>query len=217
MVAAVNTTTNTAVTSGATAAANGTDASASQDRFLKLLVAQLNNQDPMNPMDNAQMTTQLAQINTVTGIQQLNQTVTSLVSQFSSMQMLQGSSLVGHDVLTAGSTISKDGTTGRGGVELAGAADSVSVQVINASGAVVDTVDMGAQTAGRHTFTTDLSKYDSSGSLSFKVIAVNGTQTVTATPLIQDKVTSVGSDTSGLTLDLANSPTVSYTSIKSVL
>ncbi|HPW83568.1 MAG TPA: flagellar hook capping FlgD N-terminal domain-containing protein, partial [Rhodoferax sp.] len=41
------------------------DAEKSQDRFLKLLVAQLNNQDPMNPMDNAQMTSQMAQINTV--------------------------------------------------------------------------------------------------------------------------------------------------------
>ena len=49
-----------------------TDPAAAQDRFLKLLVAQLNNQDPMNPMDNAQMTSQMAQINTVTGIQQLN-------------------------------------------------------------------------------------------------------------------------------------------------
>ena len=53
----------------------GTDPAAAQDRFLKLLVAQLNNQDPMNPLDNAQMTSQIAQINTVTGIQQLNQTM----------------------------------------------------------------------------------------------------------------------------------------------
>ena len=52
-----------------------TDPNAAQDRFLKLLVAQLNNQDPMNPLDNAQMTSQMAQINTVTGIQQLNQTM----------------------------------------------------------------------------------------------------------------------------------------------
>ncbi|MEG0141807.1 MAG: flagellar hook capping FlgD N-terminal domain-containing protein, partial [Comamonas sp.] len=55
-----------------------TDPNEAQDRFLKLLVAQLNNQDPMNPMDNAQMTSQMAQINTVTGIQQLNQTMQSM-------------------------------------------------------------------------------------------------------------------------------------------
>ena len=53
-------------------ATTANDSAAAQDRFLKLLVAQLNNQDPMTPMDNAQMTSQIAQINTVTGIQQLN-------------------------------------------------------------------------------------------------------------------------------------------------
>jgi len=62
-------TTGTA-TSGTTTAAS--DANASQDRFLKLLVAQLNNQDPMNPMDNAQMTSQMAQISTVSSVQQVN-------------------------------------------------------------------------------------------------------------------------------------------------
>jgi flagellar basal-body rod modification protein FlgD len=45
-----------------------------QDRFLKLLVSQLKNQDPLNPLDNAQVTTQLAQISTVTGLEQLNAT-----------------------------------------------------------------------------------------------------------------------------------------------
>jgi flagellar basal-body rod modification protein FlgD len=55
-----------------TAGNTSNDPQAMQDRFLKLLVAQINNQDPLNPMDNAQMTTQMAQINTVSGIQQLN-------------------------------------------------------------------------------------------------------------------------------------------------
>lgn len=62
------------VTDSTNTKANANDPAAAQDRFLKLLVAQLNNQDPMNPLDNAQMTSQIAQINTVTGIQQLNQT-----------------------------------------------------------------------------------------------------------------------------------------------
>ena len=76
-------TTTSSVTGNSTAAltnltgGSGTvsDATAAQDRFLKLLVAQLNNQDPMNPMDNAQMTSQMAQINTVTGINKLNETI----------------------------------------------------------------------------------------------------------------------------------------------
>ena len=104
---------STAVGTTATRADTTTDASAGQDRFLKLLVAQLNNQDPMNPLDNAQMTSQIAQINTVTGIQQLNDTVKGLVSQFAAQQMLQGSAMVGHQVLAEGNTLSVDTESGQ--------------------------------------------------------------------------------------------------------
>ena len=64
---------NAAGTQSATAAANE-----ASDRFLKLLVTQMQNQDPLNPMDNAQVTSQMAQINTVTGIDKLNNTVAGL-------------------------------------------------------------------------------------------------------------------------------------------
>ena len=79
-------------------------------------MAQLNNQDPMNPLDNAQMTSQMAQINTVTGIQQLNQTMASMAAQFNSLlQVMQGTALVGRSVLTEGSTVTIDDKTGKGG------------------------------------------------------------------------------------------------------
>lgn len=209
--------TSQAATSATTgSAAQGAD-TASQDRFLKLLVAQLNNQDPMNPMDNAQMTTQLAQINTVSGIEQLNKTVTSLVSQFTSMQMMQGSALVGRDVLADGSTITKDGATGRGGVSLAEAANSVTVDVMDANGTVVSTVNMGALAAGNHSFESDLSKYKSTGTLTFKVTALNGTRAVSSTPLIRDKVESISSGTNGIVMDLVNNKSVNYSTVKAVL
>ena len=145
-----------AATTADTANAKATaanDPAASQDRFLKLLVAQLNNQDPMNPLDNAQMTSQIAQINTVTGIATLNDTVKSLSSQFMQSQALQGASLVGRSVLTEGKALhfNADGTA-TGGFELANAADSVKVEVVSAAGRVVDTVDVGAASAGRTGF-----------------------------------------------------------------
>ena len=76
-------------TAASSKAESATDPAAAQDRFLKLLVAQLNNQDPMNPLDNAQMTSQIAQINTVTGIQQLNDTVKGMMNQFAAQQQVQ--------------------------------------------------------------------------------------------------------------------------------
>src|SRR4051812_49353130 len=75
---------------------NTTEAS---DRFMKLLVAQMKNQDPLNPMDNAQVTSQMAQISTVTGIDKLNSSVQGLSTQFIQMQALQSAALVGSDVI----------------------------------------------------------------------------------------------------------------------
>ncbi len=65
-----------------------TSAAEQQDRFMKLLVTQMKNQDPLNPMDNATLTTQIAQINTVAGIEKLNTAVEGLTSQFAAMRQL---------------------------------------------------------------------------------------------------------------------------------
>ena len=124
----------------------------SADRFLKLLVAQMENQDPMNPMDNAQITSQMAQINTVTGIQTLNSTVQGLNTQFVQMQALQGAALVGREVTVAGNKLEVQGGSATGGFDLAGTADTVKVEVLDTSGRVVDTQQLGALEAGRHDF-----------------------------------------------------------------
>ena len=76
-----NTKTGAASNTGASSP-TGTSAQETSDRFLKLLVAQLQNQDPMNPMDNAAVTTQMAQIQTVTGVSTLNSSIQGLASQF---------------------------------------------------------------------------------------------------------------------------------------
>ena len=195
----------------------GTSAAQAQSQFLTLLVAQLNNQDPTNPMDNAQMTTQLAQINTVSGIQQLNQTVTSLTSQMSAMQMMQSSSLVGQKVLVSGSSVTMDGSNGVGGFSLPSAASNVTVNLLNAAGTVVSTVPMGSLSAGNHTFSSDLSGYTGGGALTFQVQATNGSTAVTATPMIEDTVTSIESGTNGMTLNLANNAPVAYSAVQGVL
>ena len=70
-VGATSSTSDVNVTSSPASSA-AADATITSDRFLKLLVAQMQNQDPLNPMDNAQVTSQMAQINTVTGIDKLN-------------------------------------------------------------------------------------------------------------------------------------------------
>lgn len=201
--------------SKATAAANPAEA---QDRFLKLLVAQLNNQDPMNPMDNAQMTSQMAQINTVTGIQQLNQTMESMATQFNSLQVMQGTALIGRNVLTEGSSVAMVEGTGKGGFELPSGATGVTVEVMTAGGQVVDKLNMGARTAGRHTFDWDSSQYKGAkDTLQFKVTAVNGSTPVNATALNLVRVSAAGAQDGQLQLTLANGKTINYNQIKALV
>src|SRR5215216_1743278 len=97
---ASNSTTRTSNVASTPPVAGASDAT-SADRFLKLLVAQMQNQDPLNPMDNAQVTSQMAQINTVNGIEKLNNSVEGLSGHFMQMQALQGAALVGRDVIVA--------------------------------------------------------------------------------------------------------------------
>ncbi len=188
----------------------------SQDRFLKLLVAQLNNQDPMNPMDNAEMTSQIAQINTVTGIQQLNSTVKSLSEQFASTQMLQSSSLIGHNVLVEGSSMSRFENTSSGVFELGDNATGVKVEVVTPGGVVLDTLQLGALASGTHGFSWDASAYANTD-LQFKVTASNGGNTVKSTTYMQDKVVYVGMEGGQLSLELESAGTVAYSKVKGVL
>lgn len=205
------------VNSGASANAS-TDPAAMQDRFLKLLVAQLNNQDPMNPLDNAQMTTQMAQINTVTGIQQLNLAMQTMAEEFSTMQQIQGISLIGRSVLTEGDRMSFSDATGTGYFDLAGAATGVKVEIVTPGGVVVDTVDLGAQEKGRRSFEWDAGSYSgNTADLRFRVSAAAGEGTVTATPLAQAQVVATGSSAGALTLTLDNGDVVNYFRIHSVL
>ncbi len=188
-----------------------------QDRFLKLLVAQLSNQDPMNPLDNAQMTSQIAQINTVTGITQLNSTVKSMLTQVQSSQALQGAAVVGRDVVYAGDRMTRVGDIAAGAFDLDGAATAVSVQVIAPNGQVLETAQLGAMDSGRHSFSWDASAYSADTNFTFKVTASASGKAVTSTTLSEDKVLGVSTINDVLTLQLANDGYMPYSSVKSIL
>ena len=157
------------------------------------MVAQLANQDPLNPMDNAELTSQMAQINTVSGIQQLNATLSSMSSQFSGLQALQSTSLIGKLAVVNGSQLgySEDGMA-QGGVLLSGPAESVLVEIMGTNGSVIDTVDLGARAAGQHSFEWDASDADRSKIAGFRIKATQGGEDVSASPLSTLRVASVG-------------------------
>lgn len=193
------------------------DASSQQDRFMKLLVAQLNNQDPMNPMDNAQITSQTAQISTVSGIQQLNDTIKSMATQFASMQVLQGASLIGRDVLSEDGKLPIANGVGKGAVDLASNADKVAVQILSAGGQVLDTINLGALNAGRQSFEWDASKHPGLTNLSFKVTATQGGTNVQTTSLARDTITSVVNNGTSMSIQLQSGKTIAYDAVKAIL
>ena len=119
-----------------------------QDRFLKLLVTQMKNQDPLNPLDNAQVTSQLAQISTVNGIEKLNATHRDHGKQLQRRTNSAGGDMIGKDVLVPGSMLQVAGGGGIFGVDLAQAADQVKVTIHDASGREIRTMDLDAQAAG---------------------------------------------------------------------
>ncbi|WP_018150232.1 flagellar hook assembly protein FlgD [Leeia oryzae] len=203
-------------------ATSGTSVSQNQeDRFLKLLVTQLQNQDPLNPMDNSQTTSQMAQISTVSGIEKLNTTIQSLASSFAASQSFQAATLVGRNVLTAGSTLNLASGAAQGGIELGADADKVTVTVKDSFGNTVDEVDMGAQKAGVMNFTWDGTNTDGTkvadGKYTFSVKATSASKAVDATALTYGKIASATFSTSGISLSVPDVGSIALTDIKQIL
>ncbi|MFM0596771.1 MULTISPECIES: flagellar hook assembly protein FlgD [Paraburkholderia] len=206
-----------------TSSSSSTSASSLQQTFLQLLVAQLQNQDPTNPMDSSQMTSQLAQINTVSGISQLNTTLSSLATQMSAGQQSQAALLIGSTVLAPGNSVTvASGKAGSFGVQLANSVSDLQVVVKNSAGTIVNTIDLGKQSAG--TVPVGWTPTDTAGNTlpdgTYTISAVgtiNGQQ-ATATTLSSATVQSVVMQSTGTPgLVLSNGTTVGLTNVAAIL
>lgn len=204
---ATNTSNNLAVT-------NGTDL---QSTFMKLLVAQLQNQDPLNPMDNSQMTSQLAQINTVNGIQQMNTTMSAMLTQNAATQ---ASSMIGRTVQVPTTSLTLVSGTANFGVSVPNGADDVVVTIKNAAGVAVRTVDLGQMTAGSGNYTwngkDDKGNQLADGSYTIGVAATQAGQVVSANALGVDKVAGVTINNGTMQLVLASGGTAKLSDVASI-
>jgi flagellar basal-body rod modification protein FlgD len=191
---------------GATASDSQT---ATAERFLTMLVAQMKNQDPLNPMDNAQVTSQMAQINTVSGLEQVNMSVRSLNGQMLQMQALQGAALVGREVTVPGDRLAVADGVGRGGFDLDAKANAVRMEVLNANGTVIGTKALGALEAGRHFFEWGAGSTADTAGLRFRVVSGLGDdQKSHLTTLMRDRVTAVSTEGDALNVSLQRGGTV---------
>ena len=221
------TTSATSSTSSIYSAINGTStttktaAEEQQDRFLTLLVTQLQNQDPLNPMDNAEMTSQMAQMSTVEGIEKLNTSVNSLVDSIGTSQSMQAASMIGKNVMVSGSSLTLSDGAAYAGINLPSAADQVTIKILDSNGNVIQTEELGAQDAGVINIAWDGVLADgttaSDGTYTFTVEAVQGGSAITATALQVGTVSAVTRTSDGFKLDLGALGTVNYSDVLEII
>jgi len=214
-------TTSSATTSSAAGAGGvtlgGTD-------FLTLMLAQLKNQDPTSPIDSNAFLSQLAELSEVQGITQLNTSFSTLSNSLVSSQALQASSLLGHQALVSSSTaaVTTAGATVTGAVQVPQTTSDVQLNITNSSGVLVQSIDLGAQSAGLANFSWNGQASNGSAappgtySLSATVNGVaSGTAVGTYVNGTVDSVT-MGSGSSGLILNVAGLGSVPFSSVAQI-
>jgi len=213
-----------AAVNGASASKTATTSATqgTEDRFLKLLVTQMKNQDPLNPLDNAQVTSQMAQLSTVTGIEKLNTSLSDMSKSFMANQSLQAATMIGHNVLVPGDAgLNLSSGKAAAGVDLQGPADTLVVAIKDQSGTVVRKIDLGGQAnAAAIPFAWD-GKNDSGqtladGKYTFDITAMQGANKVTADKLALSQVDSVTLGTAGVSLNVAGIGAVDAAKVKQI-
>jgi flagellar basal-body rod modification protein FlgD len=193
-----------------------------EDRFLTLLVTQIRNQDPLNPMDNAQMTSQIAQINTVNGIEKLNAAINKLVGYFEGGQAMEAAGMIGKHVLVTGNDLALTNAGGIAGYSLAAPADSLKVTIKDGNGLVMRTLDLGQiDEAGTGNFfwdgKTDAGVAAAPGTYSFELAAKRGTEDVKAEALAVGTVNAVTRTGNGFELDLGERGGFRFDDVRQIL
>jgi flagellar basal-body rod modification protein FlgD len=178
-----------------------------KDDFLKLLITEMKNQDPLNPMQGTEYATQLAQFSSLEQLSNISDTLTESVSTNQLMTQSISNSLattmIGKSVRSSTNSIN---FTGSGeatlGYTLSGAAKTVDVKIYNSAGSLVRTITVNDADSGDGTVTwdglTDKGAQLSSGTYTFQVSAVdaNGND-VTSSTYMTGKITGVRFTTSG--------------------
>lgn len=205
----------------ASAAASKSGIAETQERFLAMLIAQMKNQDPLNPLDNAQVTSQMAQLSTVQGIEKMYQALESLAASMGTSQASQAAGLIGHVVLAPGNGVSPDGSANVVGFELPYGVDSLTATIKNASGAIVRTLDLGARDEGIGMVSWD--GLDDSGNAvspdaayTFSLTAVQSGQAVDVTTLALGQVASVNLEGGKVMLDLGAVGSTAYEGVRRI-
>jgi flagellar hook assembly protein FlgD len=213
-------------TSTAPAVATSASTTLGQGDFLKLMTAQMKNQDPFDPVDNTQMVAQMAQFSSLAGISEMSTTLKAIAEKLGATTASEAMAYIGRTVLTPGDTaygrVKPDGSGGgiAGAIELAGAATAVNVTISDANGQVLHSADLGASKAGTISYDwngKDLSGADAgAGPFKVRVAAQNAGKPVSAANLVWAPVESVSTTGGQAVLTLPGIGSVPLSAVRKV-
>jgi len=190
--------------------------------FLKLMVTQLNNQDPFKPMENGDFLGQIAQFGSVTGLDQLNKNFESLAASLTSGQALQAGSLVGREVLAPVDTgYLMPGGSLRGQVRLDQSSPQVVVRITDQVGQLVRELPLGSAPPGDLNFSwdgmDDAGNYAVPGLYNIQVEAMQNDRAVDLQTKLFSRVESVNlSGSNGLTLNLEGLGPIAFNNVQQI-
>jgi len=178
-------------TSTATSATSTAKNALGKDSFIKMMIAQLQNQDPLNPMDGTAFVAQLAQFSSLEQLTNLNETMSSLPTYLGNFSNAQMANLIGSEATAAGNVLTVSGSSTKITYQLPSDIQSGAIKIYNSNGSLVDTVQIGSQKTGLQSTTWNSSK-QSAGNYTYEVNAVNksGT-TVTVDKMISGTIAGV--------------------------
>lgn len=191
-----------------------------KDRFLSMLVAQMRNQDPLNPLDNAQVTSQMAQLSTVEGIEKMNKTLAALAENFGADQLSQAANLIGHNILVSGNTVSLNDGMGVFGIDMDSPAESVRISIFDQAGQLVSTVNTGALPAGEHMFEwdglNDAGVAMPAGNYRFEAMTGSGENAIAVQTLSSGLVQGVARGDDGIELNVQGLGKTAYADVRQI-
>lgn len=194
-----------------------------QDAFMKLMLTQMQNQDPMKPMTDGQFLTQMAQFQTANGMQSLQKSFNELSSVLQSNQALQASALVGREVLAPGNTTEfVAGGSIAGQVELASDTTELTAKIYDSAGQLVRNLSLGAQPAGLAKFRwdgiNDGGQAAVPGTYTVRIEALQDGQTQELQPMLAARVESVSLGTGAMDtlLNLAGNRSISLADVTKI-
>ncbi|MFO8154772.1 MAG: flagellar hook assembly protein FlgD [Thiohalospira sp.] len=205
-------------------AEEGDNAKVGQEDFLKLMLAQIENQDPMKPTENGEFLSQMATFSQAQGMKELTDTFTELAENLTSNQALQASSMIGRQVMIESKTAGFDGERPvQGALELDSSGQEVTVSVQNSAGEKVKELDIGQVTSGRHSFTWDGTDEEGNpvppGSYEISAEGKVGGETRSLNTLLSTQVESVsmGKGGQGVKLNLSGGETLDLQQVREIM